>query len=129
MNSILGWMMALGAVVLGGWQWGWQGVVLAVTCIVFWLLLQFNRAVRVMRMAAARPVGTVDSAVMLHSKLHPGMRMLEVLPLTRSLGKALEEEHEVFEWGDESGARVRVEMHGGRISRLSLLRDWTGDSS
>jgi hypothetical protein len=123
MNSVLGWTLALGAVVLGGWQWGWQGVVLAVTCIVFWLLLQFNRAVRVMRMAAARPVGTVDSAVMLHSKLHPGMRMLEILPLTRSLGKAHEGAEEVYEWADESGARVMIQMRSGRISELSLHRN------
>ena len=123
MNPLIGWTLTAAALAAGWLAYGWPGLVLAVTCIVFWLLLQFNRAVRVMRMAAARPVGTVDSAVMLHSKLHPGMRMLEILPLTRSLGKAHEGAEEVYEWADESGARVMIQMRSGRISELSLHRN------
>jgi hypothetical protein len=46
-------------------------VVLAVTVVVFWLLLQFSRALRVMRRPPARPVGTVPNAVMLHARLRP----------------------------------------------------------
>ncbi|MFM7703598.1 MAG: hypothetical protein ACKO6D_01535, partial [Rubrivivax sp.] len=68
MSPWVGWALAAGALATGWLSYGWAGLVLAVTCIVFWLLLQFSRAMRVMRMAASRPVGTVDSAVMLHSK-------------------------------------------------------------
>ena len=123
MNPTIGWALALAGVGLGYWQWGWPGVVLAVTCIVFWLLLQFNRVLRVMRRAAQRPVGTVDSAVMLHSKLHPGMKMIEILPLAGSLGKAVPGAgEENFEWADESGARVVVEMEKGRLVGQRLER-------
>ena len=123
MNPLIGWTLTAAALAAGWLAYGWQGVALAVTCIVFWLLLQFNRAMRVMRMAASNPVGTVDSAVMLHSKLHPGMKMIEILPLTRSLGKSVPGAgEENFEWADESGARVVVEMVGGKLAGRRLER-------
>ena len=40
MGATWGWALALAAVVVGGMQWGWQGVVMAFTLISFWLLLQ-----------------------------------------------------------------------------------------
>jgi hypothetical protein len=55
------------AVALGYVQYGWPGVVLAVSGIVFWLLLQFTRALRAMRTAGGAPVGHVASAVMLQA--------------------------------------------------------------
>ena len=59
----------------------------AVTLIVFWLLLQFNRALRVMRNAGQAPVGHVDSAVMLHSEAaRAACRCCRSLTLTKSLG-------------------------------------------
>ena len=133
MNAWTGWALAALAVAMGWNQWGWQGVVLAVTLIVFWLLLQFSRSVRAMSQAAQAPVGHVDSAVMLHAKLRTGMRLLDILPLTRSLGQKVDLEaasststgaaaDEVFEWSDASGARVRVVMARGRCAQWSLLR-------
>ena len=133
MNAWTGWALAALGVAVGWTQWGWQGVVLAVTLIVFWLLLQFSRSVRVMSQAAQAPVGHVDSAVMLHAKLRTGMRLLDILPLTRSLGQKIDLEaanaatpgvatDEVFEWRDASGARVRVAMARGRCTQWSLLR-------
>ena len=86
MNPVIGWSLAALAVALGHLQWGWRGVVLAVTVIVFWLLLQFGRALRVLRAAGQAPVGHVQSAVMLNAKLHPGLRLPQILALTRSLG-------------------------------------------
>lgn len=117
--------MAFVAVVLGWFQWGWQGVVLALSAIVFWLLLQFSRAMRVMRQAAGAPVGHVDSAVMLNAKLRAGMRLMEIIPLTHSLGQTVEGEPEVpetFTWTDNSGACVRVQLVGGRLRQWSLER-------
>jgi hypothetical protein len=88
MGATWGWALALAAVVLGWMQWGWQGVVAAVTFVVFWLLLQFSRALKVMRQASGAPVGRVASAVMVHARLRTGMRLLDILPVTRSLGEA-----------------------------------------
>ena len=117
------------ALVVGGLQWGWQGVVLAITVIVFWLLLQFSRALRVMRQAAGAPVGHVDSAVMLHAKLRTGMRLIDIIPLTRSLGQAEQprglqdaQALEVFTWTDAAGVAVRVELRAGRLQRWELQR-------
>jgi hypothetical protein len=129
MNATWGWALALAAVVVGWLQWRWQGVVLAITVIVFWLLLQFSRALRVMRQAGGAPVGHVDSAVMLHSRLRRGMRLMEIIPLTRSLGQRLEEPggtpdsaSERFLWTDTSGASVQVELSGGRLRAWTLQR-------
>lgn len=122
MNPILGWGLAVVAVAVGYASYGWQGVLLAVSVVVFWLLLQFSRALRVMRMAAGRPVGAIDNAVMLHARLRPGMRLLEILPLTRSLGQKVADEPETFVWTDAGGDRVRVELRAGRCSAFALER-------
>ena len=122
MNPIVGWALAVLAVAVAWAQWQWQGLALAFTVIVFWLLLQFNRTMRVMRLASNRPVGQVDSAVMLHARLHAGMRMLEILPLTRSLGRRVSDDPEVFEWRDDSGATLRVTLQRGRCSHWTLQR-------
>ena len=71
---------------VGGWlSYGGPGVALALTVIVFWLLLQFSQALRTLRIASANPVGFVANAVMLNAKLKAGMRLPEVLVLTRAL--------------------------------------------
>jgi hypothetical protein len=80
---------------------------------VFWLLLQFNRAVRVMRGASGAPVGHVPSAVMLNAKLQPGWTLLQVIRLTRSLGRRVSEAPEVWAWTDPGGIEVRVTLAGG----------------
>ncbi len=134
MSATWGWTLALVAIVLGWFQWGWQGVILAISVVVFWLLLQFSRALRVMRQAAGAPMGHVDSAVMLNAKLRQGMRLMEIIPLTRSLGQAVEGEpaaSEAFTWTDTSGACVRVQLVGGRLRQWSLERpaESPGESS
>jgi UPF0716 family protein affecting phage T7 exclusion len=75
MSTIAGWALATPAVVAGYVGYGWRGVLLAATFIVSWLLLQFSRALRVMRLAAQAPVGHVASAVMLHAGLHACMHV------------------------------------------------------
>jgi hypothetical protein len=124
MNALMGWALAVAAVAVGYVGWGWRGVVLAVTATVFWLLLQWSRAMRALRLAAANPKGRVPSAVMLHAKLSPGMRLLQLLPLTRSLGEALpaQDGSEVFRWTDEAGASVTVTLHNGRVTGWQLTR-------
>ncbi len=122
MTPWIGWALAVSVVALGYAVWGWQGVVLALSVVIFWLLLQFTRTLRVMRMASGRPVGTVDNAVMLHARLHPGMRMLEILPVTRSLGHKVADQPETFRWTDGSGDAVDVELAGGRATLVRLQR-------
>lgn len=125
-STLLGWALALAAVVVGWLLYGWQGVVLAITVIVFWLLLQFNRAVRVLRIAGANPVGFVANAVMLHARLKTGMRLPEVLVITRSLGRKVAEDSatttETWAWSDAGGDTVELTLVNGRLTQWALQR-------
>src|SRR5262245_64007897 len=107
-HPVIGWLLAAAALAIGYLQWGWPGVVLAVTMIVFWLLLQFSRALRVLRRAGQAPVGHIDSAVMLHARLQRGQRLPQILALTKSLGIKRDDDPEVFEWRDTGGDRKSV---------------------
>ena len=62
MSSILGWLLAVASIGLGGALYGWPGVAFAGTVTVFWLLLQFSRAMRALKIAGQNPVGRIDSA-------------------------------------------------------------------
>ena len=125
----LGWALAAVALAVGYLGYGWQGAVLALSVVVFWLLLQFSRSLRVLRMAAQRPKGSIDSAVMLQSRLQPGMLMMQVLPLTRSLGEKVADEPETWLWRDAGGDAVRVELRAGRVSAVLLERAAAGDEA
>ncbi len=127
----MSWALAVAAVVVGYVGYGWPGVVLAITVVVFWMLLQFSRALRVMRAAAGSPVGRVPSAVMLQSQLHAGMTLVQVMKLTGSLGQVRavvasgtepDGDEEVFAWRDEGGDEVVVELRGGKLSAWKLQR-------
>ena len=89
MSASVGWGLALVGLVAGYMAYGWQGLVMALTMVVFWLLLQFSRSIRVMRMAARRPIGLIDNAVMLQSKLHAnlgdGRAITDFRPSARTL--------------------------------------------
>ena len=126
MNPLVGWGLALAAFVAGWVGWGWRGLLLALSVVVFWLLMQFSRGLRVLRQAGGRPVGTIDSAVMLHARLRTGMRLLEILPLTGSLGQKLADDPETYVWTDGGGDRVRVELRSGRCSAFALERAGSG---
>jgi hypothetical protein len=93
--------------------------------IVFWLLLQFSRALRAMKLAGQAPVGHVPSAVMLNAKLKPGMTLLQVIQLTRSLGRRASpegEQPERWEWSDDGGVRIALELRAGKLQRWELQR-------
>lgn len=128
-EAVLGWVLAVAAVAVGYVQWGWQGVVFGLTLVVFWMLLQFSRALRAMREAAGAPVGVVPSAVMLNARLRTGMKLPQLLRLTRSLGRKAAESPETFEWADGSGACVRAEFEGGRLARWALRRPAAPDAA
>ena len=120
----MGWAMAALALVAGYFGYGWPGVLLACTVIVFWLLMQFSRAVRTMKQATKRPLGMADSALMLHSKLHAGMRLADILKLSGSLGRRVGEgpEPEIYAWCDNAGDEVVVELKGGLLTAWRLQR-------
>ncbi len=122
MSQALGVALAVAALGLGYASQGWRGVVLAVTVVVFWLLLQFSRALRVLRDAGSRPVGTVANAVMLQARLQRGMHLQAVLRLTGSLGRQVEGEPDAFVWEDAAGDQVQVQLSGGQVQAWQLRR-------
>lgn len=122
MNPIVGWTLAAVAFAIGWIGWGWRGMVLAFTVVVFWLLLQFSRSLRVLRAAGASPVGHVDSAVMLASRLEQGMTLMQVVTVTRSLGSKLGESPERWGWTDPGGVAVTVELDHGKVRSWTLER-------
>ncbi len=122
MNAKLGWALAVVAVALGYLQYGLPGAVMAISAVVFWLLMQFTRALRAMRTAGTAPVGSVASAVMLNAKLKPGQRLMDVIVLTRRLGEKLSDEPETYRWTDGSGVSVTVELAKGLCVRWTLAR-------
>lgn len=108
--------------ILGYWLYGWRGLVLAATILVFWLLMQFHRALKVMRRASGRPVGLVPSAVMLQSKLQLGLNLQEVITLAGSLGQKVEGEADDWRWHDNAGHEVVVCLRRGRVVRWYFAR-------
>jgi hypothetical protein len=122
MNANLGWALAVVGIAAGYMAYGWPGVAMAVSVTVFWLLLQFSRAMRVMRIAGQAPVGRVPSAVMLHAKLKKGHRLMDVILITKSLGQRLSDDPETFCWSDDSDARVTVVLRQGRVTEWALQR-------
>ncbi len=125
-HPAVSWGLALAAFVVGYVGYGWAGVALAFTAVTFWLLLQFSRAVRVLRTAGGNPVGQVPNAVMLQAKLVKGMRLPQILKITQSLGRAVGAAPggavENYVWTDAGGDEVHVELRDGRVSHWELKR-------
>jgi hypothetical protein len=121
-NPLIGWALAALALLVGYASGGWQGVVLALTIVVFWLVLQFSRTLRVMRSAAQSPVGRIPNAVMFATKLHIGLPLLDVIGRTQSLGQRVSEAPEIYAWIDAGGDAVRVTFESGRLARWELVR-------
>ena len=126
-DAWIGWLLAAAAMAAGWVAYGWQGFVLAITVVVFWLLLQFSRALRVLRDAAQRPVGHVKSAVMLNAKLHRSMRLVDVVRMTGSLGRKVGDAPERFVWEDAGEVQVEVEFDAAGRCREWTLRRPEGD--
>jgi hypothetical protein len=120
--AVIGWALATAALVAGWLGYGWRGVVLALSVIAFWLLLQASRTLRVLRNAAQSPLGHVDSAVMLNAKLSVGLRLAEVMAMTRSLGRKVSDGPEVYAWRDGGGDELEATFVNGRCTRWQLRR-------
>lgn len=121
-------LLPLGCVALlaGAYHfYGWRGVAVALGALVMWLLLHFNRTMQVLRRAANRPIGYVDSAVMLNAKLRPGVTLLHVVAMTQSLGalqSPKDSEPELYRWTDGTQSHVTGEFHGGKLKTWELVR-------
>jgi hypothetical protein len=129
MNDKLGWALVGLAFVAGYVSWGWRGLVLALTVVVFWMLLQFSRTLRLLRRAALSPMGRVDSAVMLNAKLRARMRLADVIQLTRSLGGKVADDPETYAWRDPGQAQVVAEFDAGRLRAWRLERPASSDDA
>ncbi len=114
------------ALLVMGYHWyGWPGVAGALGALVMWILLHFTRMLQVLRRAANRPKGHVQSSVMLNARLHPGVSLMQVIALTRSLGEPRSdagEQPEVFRWTDTGQSFVECEFLGGKLSSWRLNR-------
>ena len=97
--------------------------------VLMWGLLHLTRMLTVLKRAADRPKGWVDSAVMLNAKLRPGVNLLHIMALTRSLGERLSDEGtepEVFRWIDGGEVSVTCQLSGGKLVSWELCRPTTG---
>jgi hypothetical protein len=122
LNPRLGWLLAA-VFAFATWRaYGWSGLAFAASAIVFWLLLTFNRAVRVMKNAGDSPVGQVANAVMFHAGLTRGMTMLKIVTQTKSLGRKAGEGDDDWRWRDDGGASVLLHFERGRLVRWQLER-------
>ena len=117
----------LGIVLIAAaWRgYGWAGVALVGGGVVMWALLHFNRMMQALKRAANRPIGYVDSAVMLNAKLKAGVPLLHVISMTKSLGELMspkDEQPEIYRWTDGSESHVSCEFNGGKLVKWELVR-------
>ncbi|MDQ6627080.1 MAG: hypothetical protein M3Z29_01295 [Pseudomonadota bacterium] len=124
MSPILGWLLVAVLGVVSWQSYGWRGVAIAASLVVFWLLLQFNRTVRVMQNAAQQPLGHVPSAVMFQAGLRRGLTMLKIVKATRTLGRKAEASDGADDWiwSDDGGVSVRLHFERGVLVRWQLER-------
>lgn len=117
--------------VLAHRSYGWLGVAAAGGGLMMWLLLHFTRLMAVLKRAADRPIGYVDSAVMLNARLKPGVTLMHVMAMTRSLGERLSDEGaqpEVYRWSDNGGSKVSADFAHGKLVRWQLDRSADTDA-
>lgn len=110
--------------------WGWQGPVTVSGGLVMWALLHYTRLMNVMQKANKSPIGHVGSAVMLNAKLRPGVNLLHVVAMTRSLGELLtpaNTDPERYRWTDGSKSFVVCEFVNGRLVKWELTRPQNTD--
>lgn len=118
-------MAGAAAIALAWSRYGWQGVAIVCTALIMWALMHFNRMMQVLKRAANRPVGYVDSAVMLNAKLKPKVALLHVVAMTRSLGllqTARDQQPEVYRWTDNSDSYVDCTFQDGRLVQWQMVR-------
>ena len=125
LQKVLVPLAIIGGAVLAYRAYSWPGIAVVVTFLVFGILLHFTRLMTILKRAANRPIGHVDSAVMLNAKLKPGATLMHVVAMTRALGllkSAKDAQPEVFEWKDAGESVVTCTFVGGKLSHHVLVR-------
>ena len=115
----------IGGAALAYRSYGWPGIAVVVTFLVFGIMLHFTRLMTILKRAANRPIGYVDSAVMLNAKLKPGATLMHVVAMTRALGllkSAKDAQPEVFEWKDGTDSVVTCTFVNGKLAHHVLVR-------
>ena len=118
-------LLVVGLLAFAWRQYGGLGVAAVGGGLVMWLLLHVTRLMTVMQRAARRPVGFVESAVMFNARLKPGMALIHVIAMTRSLGARLGaegEQPELYRWHDGGGSFVTATFVSGRLHTWELTR-------
>lgn len=121
-------LVPLGVVVLavaGYRAYGWPGLAAASGALVMWILLHFTRMLQILKRAANRPIGYVDSAVMLNAKLQKGSTLMHVVAMTRALGELVTPkgtQPEQFRWTDGTQSHVTCLFVGGKLQQWELSR-------
>ena len=118
-------LVIIGGAVVAYSHYSWPGIAVVVTFLVFGILLHFTRLMTILKRAANRPIGHVDSAVMLNAKLKPGATLMHVVAMTRALGllkSPKDVQPEVFEWKDAGESVVTCTFVGGKLSQHVLVR-------
>ena len=106
-------------------QYKWPGVAIVASGLVTWALLHFSRMMQILKRAANRPIGYVDSAVMLNAKLQKGKTLMHVIAMTKALGELLsvkDVQPEVFRWTDGTQSHVTATFVGGKLQSWELFR-------
>lgn len=125
LQKILIPLAIIGGSALAYRSYGWAGIAVVVTFLVFGILLHFTRLMTILKRAANRPIGHVDSAVMLNAKLKPGATLMHVVAMTRALGllkSAKDTQPEIFEWKDGTDSVVTCTFVGGKLASHVLVR-------
>lgn len=125
LQKVLFPLAAVAVLIMGYQSWGWPGVVGLSGAVLMVLLLHFTQAMNVMRRAASRPIGYVDSAIMLNAKLKPRMTLMHVIAMTRSLGELQSPQNtqpEVYRWRDNGQSHVEATFADGRLVQWALTR-------
>jgi hypothetical protein len=124
-KSIVLWIAGAALVAVSFQKYGWPGVAVVVGGLIMWGLLHFTRMMTVLKRAAGRPMGYVDSAVMLNAKLKKNVNLLHVMALTRSIGLLQTEKDaqpEIYRWTDNSQSHVTCSFVNGKLQSWELVR-------
>lgn len=119
-------------VVAAYYYYGWPGVAVALGGLIMWLLLHFTRMMTILKRASERPIGYVGSAVMLNAKLRPGVTLLHVVAMTKSLGalqSPKDTQPELYRWTDGTQSHVTCEFWGGKLKKWELVRPSQAEES
>jgi hypothetical protein len=125
LQKIITLILVAAAFVMAHTYYQWSGMAIVASGLVTWMLLHFSRMMQVLKRAANRPIGFVDSAVMLNAKLQKGKTLMHVIAMTKALGELLsvkDVQPEVFRWTDGTQSHVTATFVGGKLQSWELLR-------